>query len=89
MQTCDILSVASEQAQAKAGSSQSACGVEDVLQLLRILFIIGGDPHAHTRTFQEGTDAHIPPQTPLPITYHLKIICYLILLASCSENVTC
>ncbi|XP_029568918.1 E3 ubiquitin-protein ligase HECTD1-like isoform X5 [Salmo trutta] len=53
MQTCDILSVASEQAQAKAGSSQSACGVEDVLQLLRILFIIGGDPHAHTRTFQE------------------------------------
>uniref|UniRef100_A0AAZ3NR61 E3 ubiquitin-protein ligase n=1 Tax=Oncorhynchus tshawytscha TaxID=74940 RepID=A0AAZ3NR61_ONCTS len=44
MQTCDILSVASEQAQAKAGSSQSACGVEDVLQLLRILFIIGGDP---------------------------------------------
>uniref|UniRef100_A0A4W5NBG2 E3 ubiquitin-protein ligase n=1 Tax=Hucho hucho TaxID=62062 RepID=A0A4W5NBG2_9TELE len=53
MQTCDILSVASEQAQAKAGSSQSACGVEDVLQLLRILFIIGGDPHSHTRTFQE------------------------------------
>ncbi|XP_038823415.1 E3 ubiquitin-protein ligase HECTD1-like isoform X4 [Salvelinus namaycush] len=53
MQTCDILSVASEQAQAKAGSSQSACGVEDVLQLLRILFIIGGDPHTHTRTFQE------------------------------------
>lgn len=56
MQTCDILSVAREQAQAKAGSSQSACGVEDVLQLLRILFIIGGDPHAHARTFQEGTD---------------------------------
>ncbi|XP_041710734.1 E3 ubiquitin-protein ligase HECTD1 isoform X6 [Coregonus clupeaformis] len=53
MQTCDILNVASEQAQAKAGSSQSTCGVEDVLQLLRILFIIGGDPHAHTRTFQE------------------------------------
>ncbi|XP_024286142.1 E3 ubiquitin-protein ligase HECTD1 isoform X4 [Oncorhynchus tshawytscha] len=53
MQTCDILSVASEQAQAKAGSSQSACGVEDVLQLLRILFIIGGDPQGHTRTFQE------------------------------------
>ncbi|XP_055721275.1 E3 ubiquitin-protein ligase HECTD1 isoform X7 [Salvelinus fontinalis] len=56
MQTCDILSVASEQAQAKAGSSQSACGVEDVLQLLRILFIIGGDPHAHIRTFQEVED---------------------------------
>ncbi|XP_070972548.1 E3 ubiquitin-protein ligase HECTD1 isoform X8 [Oncorhynchus clarkii lewisi] len=56
MQTCDILSVAREQAQAKAGSSQSACGVEDVLQLLRILFIIGGDPHAHARTFQEDVD---------------------------------
>ncbi|CAB1331149.1 unnamed protein product [Coregonus sp. 'balchen'] len=56
MQTCDILSVAREQAQAKAGSSQSACGVEDVLQLLRILFIIGGDPNAHARTFQEDVD---------------------------------
>lgn len=51
--SCDILSGAREQPQAKAGSAQSACGVEDVLQLLRILFIIGGEP-AVGRTLQEG-----------------------------------
>lgn len=42
-------------AQAKAGCGQSACGVEDVLQLLRILYIIGGDAASNTRTMQEGT----------------------------------
>lgn len=52
-QSCDILSAAREQAQAKAGSGQSACSVEDVLQLLRILFTIGGEPSSG-RTLQEG-----------------------------------
>ncbi|KPP80084.1 E3 ubiquitin-protein ligase HECTD1-like [Scleropages formosus] len=55
MHSCDILSSSHEQAQAKAGSGQSACGVEDVLQLLRILFIIGGDPYS-SRTVQEEVD---------------------------------
>ncbi|XP_076834406.1 E3 ubiquitin-protein ligase HECTD1 isoform X7 [Brachyhypopomus gauderio] len=54
-QSCDILSSVREQAQAKAGPGQSACGVEDVLQLLRILFIIGGEPSAG-RTLQEDID---------------------------------
>ncbi|XP_060789895.1 E3 ubiquitin-protein ligase HECTD1 isoform X6 [Neoarius graeffei] len=54
-QSCDILSGAREQPQAKAGSAQSACGVEDVLQLLRILFIIGGES-AVGRTLQEDLD---------------------------------
>ncbi|XP_053093723.1 E3 ubiquitin-protein ligase HECTD1 isoform X5 [Pangasianodon hypophthalmus] len=54
-QSCDILSGAREQPQAKAGSAQSACGVEDVLQLLRILFIIGGEP-AVVHTLQEDLD---------------------------------
>ncbi|KAM9466849.1 E3 ubiquitin-protein ligase HECTD1 isoform 4-T6 [Clarias gariepinus] len=54
-QSCDILSGAREQPQAKAGSAQSACGVEDVLQLLRILFIIGGEPAAGP-TLQEDLD---------------------------------
>ncbi|KAI5622228.1 E3 ubiquitin-protein ligase HECTD1 isoform X1 [Silurus asotus] len=54
-QSCDILSGAREQPQAKAGSAQSACGVEDVLQLLRILFIIGGEP-AVGLTLQEDLD---------------------------------
>lgn len=44
-----------EAAQAKAGCSQNACGVEDVLQLLRILYIIGGDSTSNARTLQEGT----------------------------------
>ncbi|XP_046871935.1 E3 ubiquitin-protein ligase HECTD1 isoform X1 [Hypomesus transpacificus] len=56
LQISDILGSAREPAQAKAGCSQSAsCGVEDVLQLLRILFIIGGDP-ATGRTLQEDVD---------------------------------
>lgn len=46
-------------AQAKAGCGQSACGVEDVLQLLRILYIIGGDSASNTRTMQEGTAAGV------------------------------
>lgn len=54
-QSCDILSAAREQAQAKAGSGQSACSVEDVLQLLRILFTIGGEPSSG-RTLQEGKE---------------------------------
>ncbi|XDV43316.1 hypothetical protein PO909_011814 [Leuciscus waleckii] len=54
-QSCDILSAAREQAQAKAGSGQSACSVEDVLQLLRILFTIGGEPSSG-RTLQEDME---------------------------------
>lgn len=53
-QSGEILGVARETAQAKAGCSQNACGVEDVLQLLRILYIIGGDATSNTRTMQEG-----------------------------------
>lgn len=48
--------MAREAAQAKAGCSQNACGVEDVLQLLRILYIIGGDSASNARTLQEGTN---------------------------------
>lgn len=54
-QSGEILGIAREMAQAKAGCGQSACGVEDVLQLLRILYIIGGDSASNTRTMQEGT----------------------------------
>ncbi|XP_061088676.1 E3 ubiquitin-protein ligase HECTD1 isoform X2 [Conger conger] len=54
-QSCDILSAQREPAQAKAGTGQNACGMEDVLQLLRILFIIGGDAHA-SRSLQEEVD---------------------------------
>ncbi|XP_028824968.1 E3 ubiquitin-protein ligase HECTD1 isoform X6 [Denticeps clupeoides] len=55
LQSCEILCASREPAQAKAGSSQSACGVEDVLQLLRILFIVGGDGYTG-RTMQEDID---------------------------------
>ncbi|KAJ8291152.1 hypothetical protein GJAV_G00021980 [Gymnothorax javanicus] len=55
MQSCDILTSAREPAQAKAGSGQNACGLEDVLQLLRILFIIGGDANG-SRSLQEEVD---------------------------------
>uniref|UniRef100_A0A3B3SRV1 E3 ubiquitin-protein ligase n=1 Tax=Paramormyrops kingsleyae TaxID=1676925 RepID=A0A3B3SRV1_9TELE len=62
MQSCDILSGTLEQAQAKAGPGQSACGVEDVLQLLRILFIIGSEPHS-SRTLQEDdVQFNAPPE---------------------------
>lgn len=57
----EILGIAREMAQAKAGCGQSACGVEDVLQLLRILYIIGGDSASNTRTMQEGTKAKLTP----------------------------
>lgn len=53
LQTSDILSSIKEQPQAKAGSGQNSCGVEDVLQLLRILYIVASDPYA-IRTSQEG-----------------------------------
>ncbi|XP_056151240.1 E3 ubiquitin-protein ligase HECTD1 isoform X4 [Lampris incognitus] len=55
-QSSEILGGSREPAQAKAGCSQNACGVEDVLQLLRILYIIGGDPNSNTRTLQEDVD---------------------------------
>ncbi|XP_067334930.1 E3 ubiquitin-protein ligase HECTD1 isoform X2 [Channa argus] len=55
-QSSEILGTAREAAQAKAGCSQNACGVEDVLQLLRILFIIGGDSDSNGRTLQEDVD---------------------------------
>uniref|UniRef100_A0A3Q3FE88 E3 ubiquitin-protein ligase n=1 Tax=Kryptolebias marmoratus TaxID=37003 RepID=A0A3Q3FE88_KRYMA len=52
-QSNEILGWAREVAQAKAGCSQNACGVEDVLQLLRILYIIGRDSVSNARTLQE------------------------------------
>uniref|UniRef100_A0A673CBP2 E3 ubiquitin-protein ligase n=1 Tax=Sphaeramia orbicularis TaxID=375764 RepID=A0A673CBP2_9TELE len=55
-QSSEILGGAREAAQAKAGCSQNACGVEDVLQLLRILYIIGGDAATNARTLQEDVD---------------------------------
>ncbi|XP_061675274.1 E3 ubiquitin-protein ligase HECTD1 [Syngnathoides biaculeatus] len=55
-QSNDILGCGREAAQAKAGCGQNACGVEDVLQLLRILYIIGGDAAYNARTLQEDAD---------------------------------
>ncbi|XP_076022165.1 E3 ubiquitin-protein ligase HECTD1 isoform X2 [Genypterus blacodes] len=55
-QSSEILGGAMEAAQAKAGCSQNACGVEDVLQLLRILYIIGGDTTSNICTLQEDVD---------------------------------
>ncbi|KAM9354685.1 E3 ubiquitin-protein ligase HECTD1 isoform 1-T1 [Pholidichthys leucotaenia] len=55
-QSSEILGVAREAAQAKAGCSQNTCGVEDVLQLLRILYIIGGDSASNARTLQEDVE---------------------------------
>lgn len=54
----DILGCGREAAQAKAGSAHSACSVEDVLQLLRILYIIGGEAAYNARTLQEGWRSH-------------------------------
>lgn len=54
-QSSEILGWVREAAQAKAGCSQTACGMEDVLQLLRILYIIGSDTASNARTLQEGT----------------------------------
>lgn len=56
-QSSEILGWVREAAQAKAGCSQNACGMEDVLQLLRILYIIGSDSVSNPRTLQEGTTA--------------------------------
>ncbi|XP_041069866.1 E3 ubiquitin-protein ligase HECTD1 isoform X1 [Carcharodon carcharias] len=54
LHSCEILSGTREQPQAKAGSGQNACGVEDVLQLLRILYIIASDPYSTWRGHEEG-----------------------------------
>ncbi|XP_053140304.1 E3 ubiquitin-protein ligase HECTD1 isoform X8 [Hemicordylus capensis] len=58
LQNSDILSSVKEQPQAKAGSGQNSCGVEDVLQLLRILYIVASDPYS-TRTSQEEGDEQL------------------------------
>ncbi|XP_073205042.1 E3 ubiquitin-protein ligase HECTD1 isoform X11 [Lepidochelys kempii] len=58
LQNSDILSLAREQPQAKAGSGQNSCGVEDVLQLLRILYIVASDPYS-ARTSQEEGDEQL------------------------------
>ncbi|XP_074004820.1 E3 ubiquitin-protein ligase HECTD1 isoform X5 [Numenius arquata] len=63
LQNSDILSLAKEQPQAKAGSGQNSCGVEDVLQLLRILYIVASDPYTARSTQEEG-DEH--PQFNFP-----------------------
>ncbi|XP_061467551.1 E3 ubiquitin-protein ligase HECTD1 isoform X1 [Rhineura floridana] len=63
LQNSDILSSTKEQPQAKAGSGQNSCGVEDVLQLLRILYIVASDPYS-TRTSQEEGDEQ--PQFNFP-----------------------
>uniref|UniRef100_A0A1A7X551 E3 ubiquitin-protein ligase n=1 Tax=Iconisemion striatum TaxID=60296 RepID=A0A1A7X551_9TELE len=55
-QSSEILGWVREAAQAKAGCSQNACGVEDVLQLLRILYTIGRDSTSNARTLQEDVD---------------------------------
>ncbi|XP_056348063.1 E3 ubiquitin-protein ligase HECTD1 isoform X10 [Oenanthe melanoleuca] len=65
LQNSDILSLAKEQPQAKAGSGQNSCGVEDVLQLLRILYIVASDPYT-ARTSQEEGDEHEHPQFNFP-----------------------
>ncbi|MEQ2263222.1 E3 ubiquitin-protein ligase HTD1 [Xenotaenia resolanae] len=55
-QSNEILGWVREAAQAKAGCSQNACGMEDVLQLLRILYIIGSDSVSNARTLQEDVE---------------------------------
>ncbi|XP_028351472.1 E3 ubiquitin-protein ligase HECTD1 isoform X5 [Physeter macrocephalus] len=62
LQTSDILNLTKEQPQAKAGNGQNACGVEDVLQLLRILYIVASDPYS--RISQEEGDEQ--PQFTFP-----------------------
>ncbi|XP_048218150.1 E3 ubiquitin-protein ligase HECTD1 isoform X8 [Perognathus longimembris pacificus] len=54
LQSSDILNLTKEQPQAKAGNGQNSCGVEDVLQLLRILYIVASDPYS--RISQEDGD---------------------------------
>lgn len=62
LQSSDILNLTKEQPQAKAGNGQNACGVEDVLQLLRILYIVASDPYS--RVPQEDGDEQ--PQFTFP-----------------------
>ncbi|PIO35906.1 hypothetical protein AB205_0131630, partial [Aquarana catesbeiana] len=65
LQNADILSYAREQPQAKAGSGQNSCGVEDVLQLLRILFIVASDPYSARTPQEEGDEMllfSVPPE---------------------------
>ncbi|KAG8449614.1 hypothetical protein GDO86_016307 [Hymenochirus boettgeri] len=65
LQSADILSHSREQAQAKAGSSQNSCGVEDVLQLLRILYIVASDPYSARTPQEEGDEMllfSVPPE---------------------------
>ncbi|XP_053567838.1 E3 ubiquitin-protein ligase HECTD1 [Bombina bombina] len=65
LQSADILSHSREQAQAKAGSGQNSCGVEDVLQLLRILYIIANDPYSAKTPQEEDEEMllfSVPPE---------------------------
>uniref|UniRef100_A0A2K6FS92 E3 ubiquitin-protein ligase n=1 Tax=Propithecus coquereli TaxID=379532 RepID=A0A2K6FS92_PROCO len=62
LQSSDILNLTKEQPQAKAGNGQNSCGVEDVLQLLRILYIVASDPYS--RISQEDSDEQ--PQFTFP-----------------------
>ncbi|XP_021099480.1 E3 ubiquitin-protein ligase HECTD1 isoform X5 [Heterocephalus glaber] len=62
LQNSDILNLTKEQPQAKAGNGQNSCGVEDVLQLLRILYIVASDPYS--RISQEDGDEQ--PQFTFP-----------------------
>ncbi|XP_077628851.1 E3 ubiquitin-protein ligase HECTD1 isoform X5 [Crocuta crocuta] len=62
LQSSDILNLTKEQPQAKAGNGQNSCGVEDVLQLLRILYIVASDPYS--RISQEEGDEQ--PQFTFP-----------------------
>nr|XP_019610070.1 PREDICTED: E3 ubiquitin-protein ligase HECTD1 isoform X4 [Rhinolophus sinicus] len=62
LQSSDILNLTKEQPQAKAGNGQNSCGVEDVLQLLRILYIVASDPYS--RMSQEEGDEQ--PQFTFP-----------------------
>ncbi|XP_047287164.1 E3 ubiquitin-protein ligase HECTD1 isoform X11 [Homo sapiens] len=62
LQSSDILNLTKEQPQAKAGNGQNSCGVEDVLQLLRILYIVASDPYS--RISQEDGDEQ--PQFTFP-----------------------
>ncbi|XP_055990444.1 E3 ubiquitin-protein ligase HECTD1 isoform X7 [Sorex fumeus] len=57
LQSSDILNLTKEQPQAKAGNGQNSCGVEDVLQLLRILYIVASDPYS--RISQEEGDEQL------------------------------
>ncbi|XP_004755203.1 E3 ubiquitin-protein ligase HECTD1 isoform X6 [Mustela putorius furo] len=62
LQSSEILNLAKEQPQAKAGNGQNSCGVEDVLQLLRILYIVASDPYSRISQ-EEGEEQ---PQFTFP-----------------------